>query len=233
MHSSLSSLGQVPGGAETVIRALLEAVGRDGTLLMPALGNDTPGAPPKFDVVNTPTWVGAIAEAFRVRPATMRSLHPTHSVCALGKLADELLTPHERDSTPCGPNSPFHRLKDYGGQILMLGCGLNPNTSFHAIEELFEPPYLFTGKTQTCTLRHSNGNVIQKEYAIHDFKGYEQHYERIEQLLTPPDLVKGKVLEAKAYLLNAATMWNVASAAMEKDSLFFVDRMNQNTKIED
>jgi len=37
VHSSLSSLGYVPGGPETVIQALLKALGPGGTLLMPAL----------------------------------------------------------------------------------------------------------------------------------------------------------------------------------------------------
>ncbi|MBN1668234.1 MAG: AAC(3) family N-acetyltransferase, partial [Anaerolineales bacterium] len=41
VHSSLSSLGQVPGGAETVVRGLLATLGETGTLLMPALSYET------------------------------------------------------------------------------------------------------------------------------------------------------------------------------------------------
>jgi len=37
VHASLRSLGKVPGGAETVVRGLLHALGEKGTLLMPAL----------------------------------------------------------------------------------------------------------------------------------------------------------------------------------------------------
>ena len=82
VHSSLRSLGYVPGGAETVIRGLLHALGEEGTLLLPSLSYDhaTPRNP-YFDIRRTPSNVGAIAEYFRQRPGTLRSMHPTHSVC--------------------------------------------------------------------------------------------------------------------------------------------------------
>ena len=37
VHSSLKSMGPVPGGPETVILGLLEALGPEGPLLLPAL----------------------------------------------------------------------------------------------------------------------------------------------------------------------------------------------------
>ena len=92
VHASLRALGPLPpGGAEDVIRGLLEALGPDGTLLMPALSyaSVSPRSP-VFDVLVTPSCVGALPEFFRTRPGTLRSVHPTHSVCALGRLAAEL-----------------------------------------------------------------------------------------------------------------------------------------------
>lgn len=130
VHSSLRALGNVPGGAEMVIQGLLSALGENGTLLMPALTYERviPTCP-VFDVRQTPSNVGIIPETFRKREGTRRSIHPTHSVCALGPLAAALLDPHIEDNTPCGPHSPFHTMPEHGGQILMLGCGLEPNTS--------------------------------------------------------------------------------------------------------
>lgn len=226
VHSSLSSLGFVHGGAETVIRGLLDALGAEGTLLMPALGSGRNGnGPLVFDVRRTPTWTGRIAEAFRLRPGTRRSVHPTHSVCGVGRLSSDILAGHEEDTTPCGPNSPFHRLRNYRGHILMLGCGLKPNTSFHAIEELVEPPYLF-GESIDCTLRLADGREIVKKYRMHGFDGWEQRYDRIRPLMARKEqaLVHGKVLAANAYLVDAATMWETALSAMRSDPLFFVEK---------
>jgi len=81
VHTSLRSLGKVPGGAETVVRGLLYALGENGTLLTPALSYASVGVNnPVFDVLHTPSCVGALPEYFRTRPGTIRSVHPTHSV---------------------------------------------------------------------------------------------------------------------------------------------------------
>src|ERR1035437_5251842 len=122
LHSAFKSLGQVPGGIETVIEGLLHAIGTEGTLLMPALSWAL--RPPEiFDSRLTPTNVGAIPEYLRTRQGTSRSVHPTHSVCAVGRRTHELLDDHGLDCTPCGPHSPFRKLAESNGKIVMLGCG--------------------------------------------------------------------------------------------------------------
>lgn len=83
-------------------------------------------ANPIFDVRTTRSNVGIIPETFRGRADVVRSLHPTHSVCAAGARAAELIDGHLEDTTPCGPRSPFARLPRIGGGILMLGCSLSP-----------------------------------------------------------------------------------------------------------
>jgi aminoglycoside 3-N-acetyltransferase len=92
VHSSLSAMGHVIGGAETVIQGLLEALGPEGTLLMPALSYEivTPERS-TFDVRRTPSNVGIIPEYFRTRPGTRRSVHPTHSACGVGPLTQATL----------------------------------------------------------------------------------------------------------------------------------------------
>lgn len=225
VHSSLSSMGRVPGGPETVVRGLLEVLGNGGTLLMPALSYEHVTAKhPVFDVRRTPSNVGAIPEHFRTRAGTRRSLHPTHSVCAVGAWADALLRDHELDRTPCGPHSPFHRLRQCEGKILMLGCGLRPNTSMHAIEERVEPPYLFGGSL-TYHLIDWNGHGQDRTYLVHGFMDYRQRYDRIADHLTAPDLVKGSVLQATAHLIDVPALWNAALAAYREAPLTFVDTL--------
>ncbi len=224
VHPSLKALGHVQGGAGTVIDGLLSAVGREGTLLMPALSYATVNPKsPVFDVLNTPCCVGKIPETFRTKPLVSRSVHPHHSVCALGPMAAELLGDHHLDTTPCGPHSPFARLPKVGGKVLMLGCGLRPNTSFHAIEELVEPPYLYADTVQyRVILPDRNETTMRVRW--HNFEGCEQRYDRIENLLAPPHLVSGKVLAATACLIDAAAMWKAALAALQRNPLHFVDK---------
>lgn len=224
VHASLRSLGHVAGGPETVIQALFAALGERGTLLFPALSYETVGpANPFFDVRRTPSCVGALPEYFRLREGTLRSIHPTHSVCAAGRQARELLDGHEQDSTPCGPHSPFHRLPHYEGQILFLGCGLRPNTSMHALEELVEPPYLY-GDVLAYAITAADGQVFTMPVRSHNFIGYEQRYDRLGQVLDDNALRTGKVRQADCHLVEAAVMWPAVHEKLKADPLFFVDR---------
>lgn len=223
VHSSLRSLGQVEGGVEAVIQALLDVLGTGGTLLLPALSYETVSAAnPYFDVLKTPSCVGALTEYFRKRKGTQRSIHPTHSVCAVGAMTVELLTGHENDTTPCGRNSPFHKLPRYNGQVLFLGCGLRPNTSMHAIEELSEPPYLY-GDFLDYEVVDENGRSSQTSIRRHGFNGWAQRYDRLANVMRI-GLKTGRVLDADCYLVEAAEMWPVVHNKLNEDPLYFVDK---------
>lgn len=154
VHSSLGKVGWTVGGPVTVIRAVLEVLGPDGTLVMPAespnvsdpIGwNDARVKPdwyqairehlPVFDPLTTPTAMGAIPEAFRTYPGTLRSNHPMVSVCANGPLADEITKEHSLEFGE-GRGTPFEKLYDLGAKTLLLGVGFNRCTSLHYAESL-------------------------------------------------------------------------------------------------
>jgi aminoglycoside 3-N-acetyltransferase len=224
VHSSLKSLGRVPGGPETVIRGLLDALGPRGTLLVPALSyRFVDAAHPVFDVLRTPSCIGAVAEYFRTRPGTLRSANPTHSVCGLGAQAREILRDHVRDDTPCGSHSPYRALRDRRGQILFLGCGLAPNTSMHGVEELAGAPYLF-GETVTYRVILDDGREVVLPCRRHNFQGWSQRYDRLAGLLAGEELRTGKVLEATVHIVECRAMWEKALAALRKDPFFFVEK---------
>jgi aminoglycoside 3-N-acetyltransferase len=221
VHSSLRCLGKPEPDA--VILGLLDALGPEGTLLLPALSYlHVDPSRPVFDERLTPSNVGALAEFFRTRPGTLRSLHPTHSACATGSRAAGMLARHHLDRTPCGANSPFRLLHYAGGQILMLGCGLHPNTSMHAIEELVEPPYLFSGGT-TYTCERADGSRVEVTLRNHGFRGWNQRYDRIGGILSAPGLRTGTVLGADCHLIETHALWEAAHAALRRDPLFFVE----------
>ena len=227
VHSSLHSLGDFNGKAKTVTEALLNVIGKSGTLLMPALSYETVGKDnPYFEVNKTPSCVGGLTEYFRLRDDTERSIHPTHSVSGVGLNVEYFLKDHYLDNTPVGENSPFVKLKKVCGKILFIGCGLNPNTSMHGIEELVKPPYLFDGET-LYTLTDKSGKQFKKKYMNHNFKGYKQRYDRMESLLDEKYLVKGKIMKADAYLMSSSELWKVAHKKLRLDPLYFVDRVTE------
>lgn len=228
VHSSLRSLGEMPDGAETIISALLEALGPGGTLLFPALSyRDVNRDNPVFDVLNTPCCIGALPEYFRKRPGTIRSIHPTHSVCGTGYNAERLLGDHFKATTPGGPNSPFYKLRELGGWILFIGCGLHPNTSMHAVEEFVEPVYLFTDQPVDYRIILPDGKEMQMRVRRHNFKGWSQAYERLINVMDSEHLRQGKILNADCYLVDVKNMWEKAYEALKKDPLYFIKKISE------
>lgn len=222
VHTSIKGLQKEGLTASEVIDALLIAVG-DGTLLVPALSylsvtKDTP----LFDVANTKTCIGVVPEVFRTTYATHRSVHPTHSVCAKGRLAASITAAHKLDKTPVGEHSPFRLLVTVGGKILMLGCGLKPNTFMHGVEEAAEASYPLLKETVAYTITDKN-TTYNKNYYPHEFGSLIQRYDRLEGLLAEPYLVKGNALNGTAYLIDAAKAMEVATIAIRKNDDFFVD----------
>ena len=134
VHSSYKSLGQVDGGPETVIDALLEAVGNAGNLVLPAFNYTRPIPQPYFDPAETPARTGIIPELGRQRPEAVRSLNPTHSVAVVGPDATALTENHLGTRT-FGIGSPIDRLAQRGGKVLLLGVGNDANSTVHVAEE--------------------------------------------------------------------------------------------------
>lgn len=159
VHASLSALGWVSGGAQAVVDGLLDAVGAEGTLVMPAHTGqytdpadwENPPIPadwvptvrdtrPAFDPERTPSrGVGAIPETFRQYPEARRSEHPIYSFAAAGDAAEAVVGEHPLDYG-LGPDSPLGSLYERDGSILLLGTTHETNTSIHLAEYLATVP---------------------------------------------------------------------------------------------
>ncbi len=153
VHASLGQIGWTVGGAACVIHALMDVLTPDGTLVMPSFseqlsdpaGWSNPPVPdawidvirahmPAFDPVRTATRnMGRIAEAFRTWPDVKRSGHPTLSLVAWGRHADELVATHTLD-WPLGDETPMGAFYDVDGHVLLIGVGYNRNSSLHLAE---------------------------------------------------------------------------------------------------
>lgn len=141
VHSSLSAFGHVEGGAETVVDALLAAVGPEGTVMVPTFNH---GSEDIFDLRTSPSTNGAITNALRLRPEAHRSMHPTHPYAAIGPLAALLTSEHLHVGT-FGLRSPLGKLAALGGKVLLLGVGMNSNTMAHIGETLYGVPCIAEG----------------------------------------------------------------------------------------
>jgi aminoglycoside 3-N-acetyltransferase len=144
VHSSLKSFGHVPGGARTVIDALMEVLTPEGTLLLPTFNHDVPfrpGGPGYFDPRETPTLNGAIPDLFWRLPGVRRSLDPTHPYAAWGKHARLYTEFHHRTLT-MGSQSPLGLLHADDGYALLLGVRYSSNTFHHVVETILGVPCL-------------------------------------------------------------------------------------------
>ena len=139
VHSAFRQLGAQGFRAEAFIEGLLDYMGA-GTLVMPTMTwRVVTPASPFFDELGTPSHVGILAERFRLDYATHRSLHPTHSVAAYGRLAGRLTATHHLDDTPCALTSPYGKARETDTHIVLLGIGLERCTAIHHAEEIVAP----------------------------------------------------------------------------------------------
>jgi aminoglycoside 3-N-acetyltransferase len=213
VHSALASLGRVDGGEDAVIDGLLTAVGPAGTLCMPTLTFGRYGPrhpPPLFDPVEARGRVGRIPERFRTRAGVLRSLHPTHSVAALGPRAEELLAGHDLSATPCGPESPWGRLALLRGHVLLLGVGMSNCTMFHGPEEVAEPEARCTPATP-CTFATSAGESTSWLRLHRPYHGAVSKRQAMTPVLRRHGFVReGHVGAAAALLIDAHGLWELS-----------------------
>ena len=209
VHASLSKLGYVRGGPATVIRAILEALGENGTLVMPShTWKLTNAGSREFDIRNTPSLVGRVSEVFRQRDDVVRSLHPSHSVCALGPLAEWIVEGHENAGSPCGAGTPYAKIMDVGGQILLLGVTLRRNTMFHAIETMADVPYLLKPHDDEFTVTDRHGVRRRLRFRCHA-KAVPSRFDEMEPLLEKWGVLRrGKTGATESRLIEAARLRN-------------------------
>jgi aminoglycoside 3-N-acetyltransferase len=146
VQAAMSAFGGFENGPATVLEALDRVVGPEGLQAMPAYPLTGPAiehlaADPVFDVRSSPSRMGAISEAFRRREGTRRSIHPTHSTCASGPGAEEIVAGHERAETPFGEGTPFPRIIERNALQLFLGAGTGAITMYHSFECTRRPPF--------------------------------------------------------------------------------------------
>ena len=202
-HSSLSSFGRVDGGADAVIDGMLEAVGPEGTVMVPTLTFQVlKQTPVRFSVRETPSTSGKITEVFRLRPEARRSLHPVSSAAAIGSRAEYLTEDHS--DTPCDAKSPYYRLAELGGKVVFFGVSLGSNSLFHCAEDIVQPDYLGYATVDAEVIRGdgSAAQVIARRYDCAD-RGVRRHLANMEPVLLDEGLLhRTQIGNCRTYVVD-------------------------------
>ena len=228
VHSSLRSFGHVAGGADAVIDAVLEVIGPSGTLLAPTLtgsGDLSAENPPYFDPDATPCWTGIIPETLRRRPVAVRSLHPTHSVAAIGADAVFLTAGHRCSVTPCDELSPFGRLAALpDSYVLLLGVSHESNTLFHYVEEMAGVEYHIQRGFVSATMC-VQGVVSRQPIMLHRY-GAARRFSVMEPVFLAQGIQRqGRIGQAEVRLIQVAGMVRTTLRALLADKSILLDNM--------
>jgi aminoglycoside 3-N-acetyltransferase len=214
VHSALSSFGKVKGGPDTVIDAILEIVSPSGTVIIPTFGNSDK----VFDPLKSETNLGIIAQTFWKRKNAVRSKHPAASIAAIGLEAEYFTINHENCATAHGENTPYMRLVQQGGKVLLLGVDLDRMTLLHSVETLAKSPYLrpitksyvdAKGKTQTKTWNY--------------FPGPHRNFIKLQSWLGNQGLIKETSMgSCCAKIINAADLFSVLEKRIKIEPDLFI-----------
>ena len=200
VHSNFDPLSGFKGTPMDVVNAFADFFGTKGNLLMvsiPFRGSayDYLAQNKVFDVRKTMSMMGLITEMFRRRPGTLRSLHPTHPVLALGKDAEWIVAGHEFSRFPCGPGTPFEKFRQLRGKILFFDVGFEAITFFHYVEHLVMGDLPFPVYDE----RVFEAAVVDAAGAKHTVptQAYSREYPRSAQKLEQEIFKAGKIQKGR------------------------------------
>ena len=221
IHSSMKSIGEVEGRADTVLDALMEYFS-EGLLMLPTHTWGTVNAGhPVFDPETEPACVGLLPNLFMKRPGVLRSLHPTHSMGVYGQNAAEYIRGEENAATPCPIGGAWYRLKEIGAKILLLGVTHINNTFIHAIDEVFDVPGRLVDKPITLSVKMPDGSLLPRTYYPHEghvSMEFDKLRTAYEELGAARDVRFG---DASCILCDAKGIFDVTSKVYRHDPLCF------------
>jgi aminoglycoside 3-N-acetyltransferase len=222
VHSSLSSMGFVAGGADTVIDGFLEVIGASGTLVMPTLcQKDKERRFETWNIATSPSDVGRITEVFRLRPGVIRSDHATHSVAACGPRAVEIAAGHKAAGGRPGPwgeaafghGSPWEKFYEMNVEYVFLGITMRVNTMRHFIQSRIVEDHLQAVGPER---RQQFLSCVHQWYKPGVWPNYDDT--RMEERLTALGLIRfGRIGNAVVRMLKARELVDQSRQILESE----------------
>jgi len=156
VHTSLKAIGEIEGGAETLLSALIEFfTENDGLLCVPTHTWES-----MVLDLNTPqSCIGVLPTVAAAHPRGVRSMHPTHSVTVFGSKcrAEEFVRGENAIDTPTSPDGCYGKIYREDGYVLLIGVGQTKNTYLHCVEEMLGVPNRLTDDMVSAQIIHKNG----------------------------------------------------------------------------
>jgi len=185
MHTSMKAVGEVEGRAEGFLDILIDYFADDGLFLIPThtYANLNDLSKPTMDMSSSYTCIGLLPSLAAVHPKAHRSLHPTHSMAAFGKRAEEYIAGEESIDTSTHWKGCYGKLYDVGGKVLLCGVGHNRDTYLHSCEERIGVPNRLSPNLKPCTIRLKNGEIVSHPIHCHYANGcgdVSAHYPKYE-----------------------------------------------------
>jgi aminoglycoside 3-N-acetyltransferase len=239
VHAAMRKVGRLLYGPDALIGALQDAVAPSGTILAytdwdadyhDLLDGDGRILPkwrnhvPPFDPVASRAIRenGVLAEFVRTTPGARRSGNPSASVAAIGARADWFTADHPLDYG-YGEGSPFAKLIEAGGKVLMVGAPLDTMTLLHHAEHLAQLPHKRIVR-QEVPFAGPQGVSWQmvEEFDTSDpvVAGLADDYfaEVVEGYLATGNGIRGLVGKAPSLLVEAAPICRFAVDWLERNA---------------
>jgi len=222
VHISYKAIGEVVGRGDTVLDALCEYM-QSGLLVLPSHSWGYTRENPVTDVLHTPSCVGILTEMFRKRPNVYRSLHPTHSVAAIGNGAEDFLSGEEHIGTPCGKNGAYYKLWERDAQILLIGVNFTRNTFIHGIEEWDGAEgSISPEKTDMYVINHSGTRLHTPQHKHCARLGSEPFSKLEAPALEQGILTMGRFGDATARLMHAKPLREMVAGFLQSDPRYLL-----------
>ena len=234
VHSSLSSMGYVEGGADTAVDAILDVLGPEGTLVVPTFtffhGHKTD---PVFDPACDPSEMGRITEVTRTRPGAQRSCHLLHSVAVLGPRAAEITAVH--GPSAWAADGPFWKLYELGARILLLGVPYTRCTFFHVVEQLVQVSYRHWSERKARVRQQDGSEHPLPTLTFSPRPGFQGNdFNKFGLLLEERGLVRGGAVgNAVARLFQCRDALEIGLAQYREDPLLFARSGDEFTSVRD
>ena len=233
VHSSLSACGRIVGGAQTIIEALIEAVGPDGNFFVPTFQRSEcylNGINKRWDhrpsdfrdrASEAVRWVGTLPlEFMRLYPDAPRGVHLSHSWAGWGKDAAEVLSHQVEDEPPFSDNSCPMRVKDMGGKILHFGSPIGHTSFVHCFETHFNLPGLGPSYYDT---RLADGSITWK-FVPKGLPGPREFYSKDENarffreaIAHGLEIRRASLGVGRLALMDCRRFWEIGSALVTAD----------------